>query len=126
MEEGRSCNQVKFWIAEFRRGRKSISDEERSGQPAEAASAENFASVEKMVLQNRSVSIAEIMRLAMLSYGTAERILADHLGMAKVAARWGPKTVSLFEKELRIELLGGNFTVLIRIGGKLSAAHRDR
>ncbi|EYC23390.1 hypothetical protein Y032_0015g2623 [Ancylostoma ceylanicum] len=81
--------------------------EERCGRPANATSEQKVAAVENMVLQNRRISIAEIMRDLGLSYlgRTVENILTERLRMSKVTARWVPKTLSAFEKKCLIEHL---------------------
>ncbi|EYB81087.1 hypothetical protein Y032_0393g611 [Ancylostoma ceylanicum] len=92
-EEALSYSQVKFWTADSRRGRKSNNDEERCGRAANATSEQNVAAVENMVLQNRRISIAEIMKDLGLSYGTVENIPTERLRVSKVTARWTPKTL---------------------------------
>ena len=84
------------------RGRKSR-DEPSSGRPIEATSEDEVAAVEKLVLQNRSISIKEIMAERNLSYGTVERNFHDHQNLFKVAAAWVPKTLKPVEKAIRVQ-----------------------
>ncbi|XP_018353526.1 PREDICTED: putative uncharacterized protein FLJ37770 [Trachymyrmex septentrionalis] len=52
-----SFTTVKFWAAEFKRGRKSLGDDERSGRPKTATADENIAKVHQIVLDDRRIKI---------------------------------------------------------------------
>ena len=57
---------MKFWVAEFKRGRKSLGDDERSGRPKTATTDENISKVYQMVLDERRINvsgIAEVMNV---------------------------------------------------------------
>ena len=55
-----SFTTVKFWAAEFKRGRKSLGDSERSGRPKTASIDENIAKVHQMVPDDRRIKVREI------------------------------------------------------------------
>ncbi|GFV56460.1 HTH_48 domain-containing protein [Trichonephila clavipes] len=48
-----SFTTVKFWVAEFKRGRKSFEDDERSERSSTATTYENIAKVHQMVLDDQ-------------------------------------------------------------------------
>ncbi|GFY25143.1 HTH_48 domain-containing protein [Trichonephila clavipes] len=50
-----SFTTVKFWLTEFKRGRKSLGDDERSGRPNTATTVENIAQVHQMVLDDHRI-----------------------------------------------------------------------
>ena len=50
---------VKFWAAEFKRGRKSLGDDERSGRPKTATTDEDIAKVHQMVIDDRRIKERE-------------------------------------------------------------------
>jgi histone-lysine N-methyltransferase SETMAR len=50
-----SFTTLEFWAAEFKRGRQSLGDDERSGRPKTATTDENIAKVHQMLLDDRRV-----------------------------------------------------------------------
>src|SRR5436190_6983885 len=57
-----SFTTVKFWAAEFKRGRKSLGDDERSGRPKIATTDENIGKVHEMVLDDRRIKHEKAVR----------------------------------------------------------------
>lgn len=88
---------------EFRLGRTSIEDEPRDGAPQTAATGDKINAVKNEILSNRRIKISQLSALLNLSVGTVETIIHQHLGMRKLCARWVPRNLSVFEKQIRTD-----------------------
>ena len=62
-----SFTTVKFWAAEFKHGRKSLGDDERSWHPKTATTDENIAKVHQMMLDDRRIKVREIAEVMNMS-----------------------------------------------------------
>ena len=102
-DECPSYSTVKKWCAEFKRGRKSIGDDPRTGRPVEGPTPENIEAVRVLVEEDRRVKIRQIAQSVGVSYGTANTILHEHLGLSKLSARWIPRILSVTEKQRRAD-----------------------
>ncbi|KAL9916863.1 protein GVQW3-like [Glossina fuscipes] len=78
-----SFTTVKFWVAEFRRGRTSLSDDDRSGRPKTATTDENKAKVHRMILDGRRVKIREIAEAMNMSKERVCHILNQDLSYSR-------------------------------------------
>lgn len=85
-----SMTTVRYWFAEFKRGRTSVFDEERPGRPIEVTTDEMVNKVHDIVLSDRRVKVREIVEMLNISIERVSHILHERLGMKKVSARWVP------------------------------------
>lgn len=70
-----SASTVKYWFAEFKRGRTEVDDEARSGRPKEVVTPENIEKVHQIVMGNRKVKLQEIADTLKISKDRVHLIL---------------------------------------------------
>ena len=100
-ESAPSFTTVKYWVAEFKRGRTSCEDEHRSGRPSEVAIPEMVKKIHKMVLGDRRLKVRELADMVNISKSAVHRILAENLEMRKLCARWVPRLLTIEQKQRR-------------------------
>ena len=86
----------------LKRGRDSLEDDPRPGRPADVISQEMIDRVERLVLNNRRIKVAELASECGISIGSVYTIIHEHLGMSKVSARWVPKNLNMQDRQQRV------------------------
>ena len=105
------------WFAEFRRGRRSLEDEERCGRPSSAVTDENIAAVQAMVELDARTTVTQLEREIDISSGSIRSILLERLHLSKVSTRWVPHQLTPEEKVARVTWCG---QMLERFDGRRS------
>jgi len=100
-----SMTTVRYWFNEFKRGRTSVFDEERTGRPADVVTEEIIQKVCDMILADRRTKVREVAKAIGVSTGTAINILHDKLAMKKLSARWVPRLLTVDNKRMRLSTL---------------------
>lgn len=97
-----SYAMVKKWYAEFARGRTSTDNAPRSGRPVGVSTPKMVNKVHKLITADRRRTILHISKKLNISYGTAQSIITDKLGMRKVASCWVPRLLTLEQMLARV------------------------
>ncbi|GFT28410.1 histone-lysine N-methyltransferase SETMAR [Trichonephila clavipes] len=95
---------AKIWAAQFKRGRKSLVDIERSKRPNTPTTDENIANVHQMMLDVCRIKVTDIAEVRNASKEYVCHILNQHLSMRKLSARWEPRLLTLAEKRVRMNI----------------------
>ena len=91
------------WIQEFKEGRESAKDLQRSGRPRTSITEDHVAAVQTAVEKNRRVTIDAIAEEVGISHGSLHAILTNNLRLSKLSARWVPRQLRPEHKLQRIE-----------------------
>ena len=100
-ESAPSLTTIKYWVAEFKRGRTSCPDEKHSGRPNEVTTTEMVKKIHKMVLHDRRLKVRELADMVSISRSDLHRILAENLDKRKLCARWVPRLFTVEQKQRR-------------------------
>jgi [histone H3]-lysine36 N-dimethyltransferase SETMAR len=95
---------VKRWVAEFKCGRTSLADDERSGRPITATTSDNIEKVHQMVLNDHRIKVREISEALNISKERVCHILTEELGMRKLTTRWVPRLLTVDQKCIRMNI----------------------
>ena len=92
------------WYAEFKHGRTSTDDTERSDRPKSAVVPENIKNVHKIVLKDRKMKLREIADTLKISEGSVFTILHENLGMRNLLSKWVPRLLTPGQKQQRVDV----------------------
>jgi transposase len=67
------------WIEMFKNGRTSVLGAERSGHPTTDTTAQNEERARELILQNRRVTVDEIVKQLNISIGSVYSVVHDNL-----------------------------------------------
>lgn len=85
-----SRSTILFWAAEFRHGRQNVTDEPRDGRPVEAVTSQHSEEMEKLLIENRRISVASLSEQLKVSRGSVGTLLKN-AGYRKVSSRFVPR-----------------------------------
>ena len=87
------------WVRNFKSGYLSVMDEPREGRPTSVETEKNVSTVEKLVKQDRLITVKQLASETRISVDSVEKILNDHLDLNKVSARWVPRLLTADQKK---------------------------
>ncbi|GFR93853.1 transposase [Elysia marginata] len=101
-EKCSSYSTATHWVRKFKSGFLSVMDEHREGRPPSVVTEKNVSTVEKLIMQDRRITVKKLAFETKISKGSVETILHDHLNLNKVSARWVPRLLTTDQKQERV------------------------
>ena len=86
-DDAMGITQIKEWYNRFKDGRTSVHSDARSGRPSTSRNDELIDQVRALVMQDRRVTVRELVEEVGISTGSVHSILTDDLAMRRVSAK---------------------------------------
>ena len=102
-DECMSRTQCFEWYSRFKTGT-SIDEDSRSGRPSTSTDDVHIDAVLHLILQNRRLTIREIVEDIGISFGSCQAILTEKLIMQRVAAKFVPRVLTEDQKANRVNI----------------------
>ena len=102
-----SYRTVAKWVAEFKNPEGSFEDTPRMGRPSTVVTDENIEAVERIVVDDRRVSICSIAYELGITKTAIHEAIDDQLGMKKVCTRWIQKLLTSIQSANSVDCCQG-------------------
>ncbi|PNF36332.1 hypothetical protein B7P43_G00518 [Cryptotermes secundus] len=99
-----SVKNVRSWVRQFKEGRTSCDNEPKQSRHCTSRSDNMVERVEKVVLEDRQLSVENIASKVGISVGSVHTILHEDLRMRKVSSRWVPRMLADDHKAARMAI----------------------
>lgn len=109
-----SIGTIHKWFTEFRCGRTSTDDAERSGRPNEVTTPGNIKKIKDMILDDPKVKLRELAKAVGMSMERVGHIVHEFLHMKKLCARWVPRLLTVAQKGIRVSTSEQNLSMFNR------------
>ena len=86
--------QIKKWFNRFKNGRMSVESEARSDRPFTGRNEEVIEKVRQILMEDRRLTLREIVEELGISRGSIHSILTEDLCMRRVSAKFIPKRLT--------------------------------
>ena len=80
-----------WWFNKFSEGSEQLEDESRSGAPKSARKEKNIQKVQKLMMQDRQMSVSMLSEAVGVGIGIVNTILTKDLELHKICAKFLPK-----------------------------------
>ncbi|PNF26656.1 hypothetical protein B7P43_G06820 [Cryptotermes secundus] len=99
-----NVKNVRSWVPQFKEGRTSCDNEPKQSRPRTSQSDNMVERVEKVVLEDRRLSVENIASKVGISVGSVHTILHENLRMREVPSRWVPRILADDHKAARMAI----------------------
>ncbi|KAL4083729.1 hypothetical protein QTP88_029045 [Uroleucon formosanum] len=111
-EECLSRARVFEWHKRFCSGREDVEDDDRSGRPTTSSTNENVEKIDKIIRQDRRLSVRAVAEMVNIDRESVRKILVENLNIKKVCAKMVPKNLTIDQKFNRKEICSDTLKII--------------